>query len=80
MRKVDPIARPNEWLHLTLLALLDGPEESKESLKDAIRILCHWLEPGLVDQVFGTWIESYLEAEKQESNRNNFDPPCSLED
>tara|TARA_B100002019_G_scaffold183863_1_gene158670 strand:- start:718 stop:975 length:258 start_codon:yes stop_codon:yes gene_type:complete len=81
MKYVDPVKNPNLWLEKTLQKMIeDGKPEDVPILKDAIRVIVHWLEPGLVDQLFGEWIQSYLDAVNElESSRNNVDPPCSLE-
>lgn len=81
MKYVDPVKNPNLWLEKTLQKMIeDGKPEDVPILKDAIRVIVHWLEPGLVDQLFGEWIQSYLDAVRElESSHSNVDPPCSLE-
>lgn len=81
MKYVDPVKNPNQWLELTILKMIEekNPENS-EALKNAIHAIVHWLEPGLIDQLFGDWIHAYLEAQRElESSQNIADPPCSLE-
>ena len=55
-----------------LIDLLEqDTEESKEALKWAFPRMAQWLEPGLIDQLFAPWIESYLELlDEQENNHN----------
>ncbi len=61
MKYVDPVKNPNLWLEKTLQKMIeDGKPEDVPILKDAIRVIVHWLEPGLVDQLFGDWIQVYL--------------------
>ena len=81
MKYVDPVKNPNLWLEKTLQKMIeDGKPEDVPILKDAIRVIVHWIEPGLVDQLFGEWIQSYLNAVNElESSHSNVDPPCSLE-
>ena len=81
MKYVDPVKNPNLWLEKTLQKMIeDGKPEDVPILKDAIRVIVHWLEPGLVDQLFGEWIQSYLNAVNElESSHSNANPPCSLE-
>ena len=81
MKYVDPVKNPNQWLELTILKMIEekNPENS-EALKNAIHAIVHWLEPGLIDQLFGDWIHAYLEAQRElESSQSIADPPCSLE-
>ena len=79
MKYVDPVKNPNLWLEKTLQKMIeDGKPEDVPILKDAIRVIVHWLEPGLIDQLFGHWMEDYLDVlSEYESNQNNVDPPCS---
>ena len=81
MKFVDPVKNPNKWLELTILKMIEERSpENEEALRSAIHAVVHWIEPGLIDQLFGDWIQQYLDAHSAlESNQNNFDPPCSLE-
>ena len=69
---LDPEVEPCKWLGAVLIDLLEqDTEESKEALKWAFPRMAQWLEPGIVDQLFAPWIESYLELlAEQENNRN----------
>ena len=69
---IDPRGEPCKWLGAVLIDLLEqDTEESKEALKWAFPRMAQWLEPGIVDQLFAPWIESYLELlAEQENNRN----------
>lgn len=81
MKIVDPAVEPNKWLEMTLLQLIkEDNEESQEALKSAIHAITHWLEPGLIDQLFGHWMETYRDAlDEYKNSDNNCDPPCSYE-
>ena len=81
MKYVDPVKNPNLWLEMTILKMIEEREpENNEALTAAIKAIVHWLEPGLIDQVFGDWIQVYLnQLDELESSQNNVDPPCSLE-
>ena len=81
VKYVDPVKNPNLWLELTILKMIEDRDSANESaLRQAIHAIIHWIEPGLIDQLFGDWIQQYLDAQSAlESNQNNFDPPCSLE-
>lgn len=81
MKYVDPVKNPNQWLELTILKMIeDRTPENDAALKGAIHAIVHWLEPGLIDQLFGNWIHDYLDLQNElESNQNIADPPCSLE-
>jgi hypothetical protein len=62
MPYVDPSKEPNKWLSAVLLDFLEqDTEPSKEALKVGIKVMADYLEPGLIDQIFGTWIEQYKE-------------------
>jgi len=81
MKYVDPVKNPNLWLEMTILKMIEEREpENNEALTAAIKAIVHWLEPGLIDQLFGDWIQVYLsQLDELESSQNNVDPPCSLE-
>jgi hypothetical protein len=73
MKILDPNREPNRWLEVTLLDLLEeNSAESRKLVADAIRVISQWLEPGLVSQLFGHWIDRYneilAEHEKQQNN------------
>ena len=62
MKPLDPDKDPNKWLCAVLMDLVEqNTEDSKKALKEAIPVLSHWIEPGLVDSLFGCWIEEYKE-------------------
>ena len=81
VKYVDPVKNPKLWLELTILKMIEDRDPANESaLRHALHAIIHWIEPGLIDQLFGDWIQQYLDAQSAlESNQNNFDPPCSLE-
>ncbi len=81
VKYVDPVKNPNLWLELTILKMIEDKDPANESaLRHALHAIIHWIEPGLIDQLFGDWIQQNLDAHSAlESNQNNFDPPCSLE-
>ena len=69
---LDPRPEPNKWLAATFLDLLkrsNKEPEAMEALEWAIPQLCHYIEPGLVDQVFADWIEQYLEILVNNQNK-----------
>ena len=80
MKYVDPVKNPNLWLEMTILKMIEEREpENNQALTAAIKAIVHWLEPGLIDQLFGDWIQVYLnQLDELESSQNNVDPPCSL--
>ena len=81
MKYVDPVKNPNLWLEMTILKMIEEREpENNQALTAAIKAIVHWLEPGLIDQLFGDWIQVYLnQLDELESSQNNVDPPYSLE-
>ena len=81
MKYVDPVKNPNLWLEMTILKMIEEREpENNQALTAAIKAIVHWLEPGLIDQLFGDWIQVYLnQLDELEGSQNNVDPPCSLE-
>ena len=81
MKYVDPVKNPNLWLEMTILKMIEEREpENNQALTAAIKAIVHWLEPGLIDQLSGDWIQVYLnQLDELESSQNNVDPPCSLE-
>jgi hypothetical protein len=82
VKYLDPAKEPNKWLEYVMLDLLQqNTEESLSQLKDGIRVLANWLEPGLIDVAFHPWIEQYGDLlREQESNQNNDPQQCSLRD
>ena len=71
---LDPRPEPNKWLAATFLDLLkrsDKEPEAMEALEWAIPQLCHYIDPGLVDQIFADWIEQYLEILVNNQNKVN---------
>jgi hypothetical protein len=81
MKHADPRHNPNGWLAAVMLDLLEqDTKESKKLLADAIRVTTHGIEPGLIDELFWTWIESYVPLlDEAQSNQNNVDQQCSPE-
>lgn len=73
MNFVNPDKDPNRWLEAVMLDLLEqNTDDSKAMLADGIRSLSRWIEPGLVDQLFGHWIEKYNQLlAEHEKNQNN---------
>lgn len=73
MKYLSPEREPNKWLEAVMLDLLQqNTEESLESLKDGIRVLANWIEPGLIDFAFQSWIDQYADLlAEQESSQNN---------
>ena len=71
MKYVDPVKNPNLWLEMTILKMIEEREpENNEALTAAIKAIVHWLEPGLIDQLFGDWIQVYLnQLDELESSR-----------
>ena len=78
MKYASPQVNPNRWLAAVMLDFLEqNTEESKVSLTLAIETVVSYLEPGLVTQAFGPWIDQYMELLAQsESNHSNDCPPC----
>ena len=80
MKYIDPVATPNKWLKATLSSMVGQPEFEDE-LREAVVAMADWIEPGVIDDIFVNWIESYQKAVDQlENNHSTVAPPCSLED
>ena len=78
MRYLDPRKEPNKWLEQVLIDLIDqNTEESRETAKSAIPVMVHWLEPGLIDQVFSSWAEQYLDLLAEQENNRSSDHPMN---
>lgn len=73
MKYVSPQVNPNRWLAAVMLDFLEqNTEESKVALTLAIETVVSYLEPGLVTQAFGPWIDQYMELlDQPESNHSN---------
>ena len=82
MRIVDPVKEPNRWIEAMLLDLMEqNTPDSKKMLGDGIRMLSNWIEPGLVDQLFGHWIDCYNQIlAEHEKCQSNSDQQCSSKD
>lgn len=79
---IDPYKEPNKWLTAVMLDLLaQNTHESRAMLADGIRVAVNFLEPGCIDQLFGTWVDEYVDllAEAQ-MQKNKLFRPCSPED
>tara|TARA_Y100000004_G_C8902974_1_gene407343 strand:- start:836 stop:1183 length:348 start_codon:yes stop_codon:yes gene_type:complete len=81
VKYVDPRKTPNLWLELTILKMIEDRDPTNEdALRHALHAIIQWLEPGLIDQLFGHWMETYLDALNEYKNSdNNSDPPCLYE-
>jgi hypothetical protein len=82
MKIIDPDREPNRWLEATLLDQLEqDTPESRKLLADGIRMITHWLEPGLVDQLFAHWIDRYRQLIAEHEKQKNSSPQqCSQVD
>ena len=80
MKYVDPATNPNLWLEMTLIKLIEeNKPENVAVIKQALHVIIHWLEPGLIDQLFGDWIQQYQEGMcEHKNNQNTIDHQCSL--
>lgn len=79
MKYADPRGNPNLWLTAVLLDLLEqNTEESRKLLADAIRTTISCVEPGFIDELFWTWIDSYVPLlDESQSNQSMNSQPCS---
>lgn len=79
---IDPYKEPNKWLTAVMLDLLaQNTHESRAMLADGIRVAVNFLEPGCVDQLFGTWVEEYVDLLAEVQMQKNKHPrPYSPED
>jgi len=79
---IDPRKEPNKWLTAVMLDLLaQNTHDSRSMLEDGIRVAVNFLEPGYIDQLFGTWIDAYVDLLAEEKMQKNKHPrPCSPED
>ena len=49
MKYVDPATNPNLWLEMTLIKLIEeNKPENAAVIKQALHVIIHWLEPGLI--------------------------------
>lgn len=74
---IDPYKEPNKWLTAVMLDLLaQNTHKSRAMLADGIRVAVNFLEPGCIDQLFGTWVDEYVEllAEAQMQKNKIFRP------
>jgi len=79
---IDPRKEPNRWLTAVMLDLLtQNTHDSRSALADGIRTAVSFLEPGCIDQLFGTWIDAYVDLLAEEKMQKNKHPrPCSPKD
>jgi len=82
---VDPRKEPNRWLAAMFDHLLQvGDQDSLESLRSGYYQLCNVIEPGMIDSLFESWIEAYLQGLQDESEPENTKniarPPKELAD
>ena len=76
MSYANPNKNINRWLQLVMLDLLEqNTDESLLSLQEGIITLTNLIEPGLVAQAFGPWIDHYQTIlDEHESNQSNARP------
>jgi hypothetical protein len=81
MKYIDPDREPNRWIETVLLDQLEqNSADSRKLLADGVRMITHWLEPGLVSQLFAHWIERYRQLVAEHEKQQNSSPlPCSQE-
>lgn len=79
---IDPNKEPNKWLTAVMLDLLArNTHESRGALADGIRVAINFLEPGCIEQLFGDWIDAYVDLLAEEKMQKNKNPrPCSPKD
>lgn len=82
---LDPRKEPNIWLAAMFDHLLQvGDQDSLESLRSGYYQLCNVVEPGLIDSLFQSWIEAYLQGlqdtDETETIENIARPPRELAD
>lgn len=79
---IDPRKEPTRWLTAVLLDLLEQDTgSSRKLLADGLRVAINSLEPGCIDQLFGPWIDAYIDLLDEEKNQNNkHSQPCSQVD
>ena len=69
---IDPRKEPTRWLTAILLDLLEQDTgSSRKLLADGLRVAINSLEPGCIDQLFGPWIDAYIDLLDEEKNQNN---------
>jgi hypothetical protein len=74
MKYANPIEDPTSWLTAVMLDLLkQDTDASKAALISAITTVVSYLEPGLIDQAFGPWIDQYMELLDQHENSHSND-------
>ena len=78
MSYIQPQKEPNRWLQAVLLDMLEqNTEDSRADLREGIKRLAAWMEPGLIDQLFADWVDEYLSLLAElESNRSNDQALC----
>ena len=79
MSHINPKREPNKWLQAVLLDMLEqNTEDSRADLREGIKRLAAWTEPGLIDQLFADWVDEYLSLLAElESSRSNDPALCS---
>lgn len=79
---IDPYKEPNKWLTAVMLDLLaQNTHDSRAMLADGIRVAVNFIEPGCIDQLFGTWVDAYVDLLAEEKIQKSKRPrPCSPED
>lgn len=79
MKYANPNEDPTSWLIAVMLDLLkQDTNESKVDLASAIKTVVSYLEPGLISQAFGPWIDQYMELlDRHESSHSNDSLPYS---
>ena len=73
-----PEANLNRWLSAVLCDLIDqDTAASKEISQEAIKILVNYVEPGLIEQAFGPWLDQYNHLlDEHENTQSNYYQMC----
>lgn len=78
MSYLTPMENPNKWLVAVMLDLLEqDTEASKEALEYCIKTLVTSVDPGLIEQAFGSLIFHYEDLlNEQGNNQSNDSQEC----
>jgi hypothetical protein len=79
---LTPMENPNKWLVAVMLDLLEqDTEASKEALEYCIKTLVTSVDPGLIEQAFGSLMFHYEDLLGElENNQSSDDQECLLPD
>ena len=78
VKMLKPEANLNRWLSAVLCDLIDqNTADSRKMSQEAIKTIVDYVEPGLIEQAFGPWVDQYNQLlSEHENTQSNYYQMC----